>query len=722
MNPDQIKTLIEQAKALSEQLAADPTQVGDEQLSEIRERFQAARQEILAGGDEAKRNPANLELLRQIADTRTAVIAEQEARVEAARQIDEEASRLLADLEDPEPVAEAPDGDKDDDEPAGQDAPAAEAEAVEEVREPALAASAGADVQRLTAQVGGLVKVLSQGLTAAAKPAPAEDTKPAGRSAGRIGTTAVPTTPQGDVVVGRTYAGSDASGAPISSSYALAKRLHDTFRTVYPESTGRIPIAHVALEYPESRRLGPGDAPGNFAKLEALTSPEALVAAGGLCAPLTPNYDVEVIGTSARPIKEQAMQGVQVERGGLSFRPPISSAAAVNGAGQWTLENDEAASVVNNTGPTKRCYEVDCPGMEEEFIWAAYLCLEFSNITSRFDPETTTANIRSGEIAHARLAENLLLSKMAAESVLLTGSRVIGATRDLLVNVDKASAGMRSRHRIDSTLPLTWVAPFWVRHLIRADLARQMASGDFKDALGVADSEIDAWFSRRGVTPVWHMDGIAGTDEVQTVTITGSPTGGSFTLTYAGDTTAAIAYNATAAEVASALAGLDTLDAEDITVTGGPGPGTPYVVTFGGSDSTGVNVPQMSATGSFTGGTAPAVSVATTTGGDGAITVNGVTIPSQTFEPVAAGTAIQGFPDKIDSLLYPTGSWAFLDGGSLDLGLVRDHTLNAKNRYRQFQETFEGAAFRGVESLRLVMEVQPTGQTAGTKDLDAIAD
>ena len=39
------------------------------------------------------------------------------------------------------------------------------------------------------------------------------------------------------------------------------------------------------------------------------------------------------------------------------------------------------------------------------------------------------------------------------------------------------------------------------------------------------------------------------TDEVQTVTITGGPTGGTFTLTWGGQTTAAIAYNATAATV-----------------------------------------------------------------------------------------------------------------------------------------------------------------------------
>lgn len=66
----------------------------------------------------------------------------------------------------------------------------------------------------------------------------------------------------------------------------------------------------------------------------------------------------------------------------------------------------------------------------------------------------------------------------------------------------------------------------------------------------------------------------------QVITITGSPTGGTFTLTFNGQTTAAIAYNANAATVAAALAALTNLDATDITVTGGPGPATPYQVAF----------------------------------------------------------------------------------------------------------------------------------------------
>lgn len=102
-----------------------------------------------------------------------------------------------------------------------------------------------------------------------------------------------------------------------------------------------------------------------------------------------------------------------------------------------------------------------------------------------------------------------------------------------------------------------------------------------------------------------------GTAEVQTVTITGTPTGGTFTLTYDGQTTAAIPYNANAAAVQAALLALPNLDSGDIAVGGGPGPGTPYTVTFALSLG---NPAQMSANGGgLTGGSSPAAGVSTTT-------------------------------------------------------------------------------------------------------------
>lgn len=95
---------------------------------------------------------------------------------------------------------------------------------------------------------------------------------------------------------------------------------------------------------------------------------------------------------------------------------------------------------------------------------------------------------------------------------------------------------------------------------------------------------------------------------MQTVTISGSPTGGTFTLTYAGQTTAGIAYNATAAVVRSALEALSNLDAGDVAVFGGPG--SPWTVTFGGTVVP-VDVALMTASAAgLTGGTSPAVTVA----------------------------------------------------------------------------------------------------------------
>lgn len=109
----------------------------------------------------------------------------------------------------------------------------------------------------------------------------------------------------------------------------------------------------------------------------------------------------------------------------------------------------------------------------------------------------------------------------------------------------------------------------------------------------------------------------ARTNEVQTVTITGTPTGGTFTLTFDGETTAGIAYNATASAVRSALEALSNITAGDVVVGGGPGPGTPFTVTFSGGDEAGTNVPQMTASGaSLTGGTSPDVAVTTTTAGN----------------------------------------------------------------------------------------------------------
>lgn len=77
-------------------------------------------------------------------------------------------------------------------------------------------------------------------------------------------------------------------------------------------------------------------------------------------------------------------------------------------------------------------------------------------------------------------------------------------------------------------------------------------------------------------------------DNLQTVTITGAPTGGTFTLTYKGQTTAPITFNSTthhptAAEVQTALVALSTIGTGNVSCTGGPIDGTPVVIAMTGT-------------------------------------------------------------------------------------------------------------------------------------------
>jgi len=109
----------------------------------------------------------------------------------------------------------------------------------------------------------------------------------------------------------------------------------------------------------------------------------------------------------------------------------------------------------------------------------------------------------------------------------------------------------------------------------------------------------------RGVSGSYRYSG----DKVQTVTISGSPTGGTFTLSLGGLTTSPIAYNANAATIQAALQALGTgfpfggSPAAGVTVTGTG----PFTVTFA---TTGAAGPLTADGSSLTGGTNPSVTTA----------------------------------------------------------------------------------------------------------------
>lgn len=125
-----------------------------------------------------------------------------------------------------------------------------------------------------------------------------------------------------------------------------------------------------------------------------------------------------------------------------------------------------------------------------------------------------------------------------------------------------------------------------------------------------------------------------GSADVQTISETGSPTGGTFPLVFSNQVATGIPYNATASQVQTALQALSSIGSGNVTCSGGPLPGTPVVCTFAGTLATGQQPLLLTGSGGLTGGTSPTVSVAHTTPG----------LPTQTITlqpgiPVMWGTS-----------------------------------------------------------------------------------
>lgn len=148
----------------------------------------------------------------------------------------------------------------------------------------------------------------------------------------------------------------------------------------------------------------------------------------------------------------------------------------------------------------------------------------------------------------------------------------------------------------------------WLRDALRAETHGVTLDGDLftSDAAGVLV---------KSGTHIGENGGpYAGTsEEVQTITEGGSGLT-SFTLTYAGQTTASLDDDATAAQVQAALEALSNVGAGNVQVTGGPLGTGPFSVKFVG-DLANTNVDQMTATP--TGGTGT-VTIATATAGGAA--------------------------------------------------------------------------------------------------------
>ncbi len=364
---------------------------------------------------------------------------------------------------------------------------------------------------------------------------------------------------------------------------AMVSRLHGLRRVKGGDGEQHI-VASITTQYPESRVLTQ-DTESNVAKIKAVASPEAIVASGGHSTPFEVKYDIFGFGTNDRPVRD-AFPRFAADRGGIRFIiPPVLSSYG-NAVGVWTNATDtnpgtDVKSSLTITAATETTVATD----------AVTLQLQFGNLMTRAYPELVARHNELALIQHAREAEQYLIGKLSDASTAVTSTSLIGFARDFLVQVGRAAAAYRSRHRLDPAMQLKAIAPSWVKDAMRADLVLAMP-GD--GTLSVADGEIEGYLAARGVS------------------ITFSP---------------------------------------DMTVFGSQG-----------------------------------------------------------------GGAMTEFPDSFDWYLFAEGTFLFLDGGTLDLGIIRDSTLVGTNDYKMFVETFEGIAKVGVESIKVTSTISVNGVAAALRD------
>ena len=145
-------------------------------------------------------------------------------------------------------------------------------------------------------------------------------------------------------------------------------------------------------------------------------------------------------------------------------------------------------------------------------------------------------------------------------------------------------------------------------------------SNDRSDPIFMGSTGAENGTGTSSVTGYTWLQVADAVDEVQTITITGTPTGGTFTLTLNGETTGDIDWDASAADVQAALVALPGVEDGDVVCTDGPLPAT-VTVTFGGNLAQ-TNIAEMTFTDSITGGS-PAI--ATTQDGGLQLSIDGGT-------------------------------------------------------------------------------------------------
>jgi trimeric autotransporter adhesin len=210
-----------------------------------------------------------------------------------------------------------------------------------------------------------------------------------------------------------------------------------------------------------------------------------------------------------------------------------------------------------------------------------------------------------------------------------------------------------------------------------------------------------------------------GGNEIQVVTLNGTASSGTFTLTYAGQTTGAIAYNADAATVDAALEALSNIGSGDVTVTGSAG--GPWTVEFTGALAA-TNVSLMTADYSLLVGTNEVQTITLATGASGGTFT--LTFLGQTTSAIAYNASAATIELALEALstipvgeatVAGAGPWTVTFSGTLGSADVSIITINTANITGGLSGSFaETQAGGGAENDRYYINANESSSYAGS--------
>lgn len=341
----------------------------------------------------------------------------------------------------------------------------------------------------------------------------------------------------------------------------------------------------------------------NFSIIEAATQRgAALVAAGGNCAPLAPNWDVFNVAEAMSPV-EGFLPSVGAPRGGIRYVQPPSWPEAQPGvrfttteqdADGYTNQPDYGGPGIPGTTAPKPCVRMECLPIVECEVDAVSQCVTFGNLQYRTFPEQVEAFLSHLAVAFAQAKEISYLNAIEAGSTAVNATPPYGATRGSVFAWCLAAHAYRKRNRMPLDAPLDVLAPDSMIPLLKTDMINDL-----------------------------HL-------------------------------------------------GLSFLDVDEMTVARELFDRLNLNVEFYYDFST-----------------------------------NYTSIAAM-LQPQVAGP-LNAFPSIYRSYMFAPGTWIRLDGGTLDVGIVRDSTLNSQNDLQIFAEEFTQVCKVGIESIRLDLTLCPSG-------------